>query len=136
MADFRVFSHAYTFGYIDISPQKAAPIMGISKKMATNYATGKSQPDKARLRLLEAHFGKKIIPQDAPIWYDSEDNEIRTDTGHGFTVEELNQYAWLRSLQSGIISDLKSQLDALKGTIQPPQRPADVIQLKDWRKPQ
>lgn len=63
MDTFRIYSHCFTNGHDDISPHKAGNIMGISTKMATNYASGKNRPDPARMRLLEATIGKKIIPQ-------------------------------------------------------------------------
>jgi hypothetical protein len=68
-----------------------AAIMQTTEKTARHYCTGKARPDPARIQLLEAVAGKKLIPQDAPLWWDDKTGEIRTESDLGYTAEAINQ---------------------------------------------
>ena len=117
MDDFKVISQCYKQGQQEFSAQTCAPIMGVTVKTAKNYLSGKTKPDKARLQLLRAVLGQKIIPQDAPLWYNEKKHSICTDTGHSFDYNELNQLAWFRMNDESKIQALKEKVKGLQAEL-------------------
>ena len=114
MEHFEVISQCYKQGKMEFSAATAAPIMGVTLKTARNYLKGITKPDKARLRLLRAVLGEKIIPQEIPLWYNEKKMSICTDTGHSFDHAQLNNYAWFRIRDEQKIDELKRKVEALK----------------------
>lgn len=115
MEYFEVRSHCFTGGIGIVTADEAAKIMGVSPRTARNYLCGSHRPDPARLELLQARVGCKIIDQDAPIWWDN--GEIRTNSGLGFSVKELDQYRWQRDIDLQTIAALSARVKELESKL-------------------
>ena len=117
MDHFDVISHCFKQGRLEFSAEVAAPIMGVTVKTAKNYLSGKTKPDCARLRLLRAVLGKKIIPQDAPIWYDEKTKSIWTDTGYQFDTAKLVNHGWFQMHTEKKIDQLTRKVETLQAEL-------------------
>ena len=118
MKEFNVISQCFQQGQQEFSAETCAPIMCVTLKTARNYLAGTTKPDKARLRLLRAVLGQKIIPQDIPLWYDEKTMSICTDTGHAFDHAKLNNYAWFRIHDEQKIDRLTRKVKQLDAELQ------------------
>jgi len=117
MDHFNVISHCFKQGRLEFGADVAAPIMGVTIKTAKNYLSGKTKPDCARLRLLRAVLGKKIIPQDAPLWYDEKTQSIWTDTGYSFDLAKLTNHGWFQMHNEQKIDRLTRKVEALQAEL-------------------
>ena len=114
MTEFNVISQCFQQGQQEFSAETCAPIMCVTLKTARNYLSGKTRPDKARLQLLRAVLGKKIIPQDAPLWYDEKSKSIWTDTGYSFDLAKLVNHGWFQMHNEKKIDRLTRKVEALQ----------------------
>lgn len=114
MDTFIIKSHCFAGGSGEISAANAAQIMGVSKRTAVNYCRG-DRPDAARIQLLNAVAGKKIIPPDCPIWFDN--GVLYTDNGHRFSVSELDNYGWHRDIDLQRIETLSARVKELESKL-------------------
>ena len=135
---FEIRSHCYQYGHNQISAKEAAPIMGVTVKTAQNYLSGKTKTDPVRLKYLHAVAGRKLIPNEAGIWWDTKTETLCCDTGWSKGIAELQNLFYLAELRERVISlhketieKLTVEVDQLKhATIAAaPALPSNVIQF-------
>ena len=117
MTEFNVISQCFQQGQQEFSAETCASIMCVTLKTAKNYLVGKTRPDKARLQLLRAVLGKKIIPQDAPLWYDEKTKSIWTDTGYSFDLAKLANHGWFQMHNEQKIDRLTRKVKDLQAAL-------------------
>ena len=117
MDQFDVISHCFKQGRLEFSAEEAAPIMGVGLKTARNYLNGTTRPDPARVRLLRAVLGKKLIPQDAPLWYDEKTKSIWTDTGYSFDLAKLTNHGWFQMHTEKKVDQLTRKVEVLQAEL-------------------
>ncbi|MEZ0147791.1 MAG: hypothetical protein AB9Q19_00510 [Candidatus Reddybacter sp.] len=132
---FEVWSQCFHSQQIAVSAREAAPIMGVSLKTAQNYESRKCKADPVRLKYLRAVVGRKLIPEEVPLWWDAKTETLCCDAGWSFGAAELLNLFYLHELRRASILELKAQIKRLQAELEHPKQaaralPANVIPFK------
>jgi len=114
---FEVWSQCFHSQQIEVSARAAAPIMGVSLKTAQNYESHKCKADPVRLKYLRAVVGRKLIPEEVPLWWDAKTETLCCDSGWSKGESELLNLFYLAELRENAITLHKETIETLKAEI-------------------
>ncbi|MBQ0721004.1 MAG: hypothetical protein KBT88_03465 [Gammaproteobacteria bacterium] len=104
-------------------------------KTAKNYLGGKTKTDPVRLAYLQAVVGKKIIPEQAPVWWCSRKKMLFCDSGWGMGAAQLGNMFYLAELRDRSIDYMKVQTKALRAEIEALNNEVKALKLEAAPKP-